>query len=53
MSDEKRSYLVTYDINDDKRRDHVAKYCDATESDCNIVCSFYGFGLRKCWLSKI
>ena len=25
MSDEKRSYLVTYDINDDKRRDHVAK----------------------------
>ena len=25
MSDEKRSYLVTYDINDDRRRDHVAK----------------------------
>ncbi|RHL97202.1 CRISPR-associated endonuclease Cas2 [Bifidobacterium pseudocatenulatum] len=25
MSDEKRSYLVAYDINDDRRRDHVAK----------------------------
>lgn len=25
MSDEKRSYLVAYDINDDRRRNHVAK----------------------------
>ena len=25
MSDEKRSYLVAYDINDDRRRSHVAK----------------------------
>lgn len=53
MSDEKRSYLVAYDINDDRRRDHVAKYYGAMARGCSIACSFCGFGLRKCWLSRI